>query len=227
MVPPIIAQDLTQSEFLSGVPEPNPSYRIYVRSKCIVFHKTKDAFGGLSNMAGGFPLEVNGVKIFTAEALYQACRFPHLPDIQKIIIGQHSPMTAKMKGKPFRNQTRADWNLLRTKIMRWCLRVKLAQHYEVFGDLLLQTGDLPIVEQSSKDDFWGAKIQYDDVLIGENILGRLLMQLRERLLHENNNELLTVAPLPIQDFLLLGRPIDQLTQTPTSKSIIPTQSSLL
>ena len=50
--------------------------REYDRAKSAVFRKTKERFGALSNMAGGFPLHVNGVKIRTSEALYQACRFP-------------------------------------------------------------------------------------------------------------------------------------------------------
>ena len=62
--------------------------RIYERSKSVVFFKTKEAFGGLSNMASGFPLRVNGVRIHTSEALYQACRFPHMPEVQRKIIAE-------------------------------------------------------------------------------------------------------------------------------------------
>lgn len=50
--------------------------REYDCTKSAVFLKTKERLGALSNMAGGFPLEVNGIKIRTSEALYQACRFP-------------------------------------------------------------------------------------------------------------------------------------------------------
>ena len=91
--------------------------RTYDRSDSVVFRKTKEAFGGLSNMAGGFPLEVNGIRIRTSEALYQACRFPHLPEVQRLIIEQKSPMTAKMKGKPHRHETRPDWDRIRIKFM--------------------------------------------------------------------------------------------------------------
>jgi ribA/ribD-fused uncharacterized protein len=108
-------------------------------------------------MAPGFPLKVNGVLIRTSEALYQACRFPHLPKVQRLIIDEGSPMTAKMKSKSYRSQSRPDWDAVRVRIMRWCLRVKLAQHWETFSRLLLATGDQPIVEDSRKDDFWGAK----------------------------------------------------------------------
>jgi ribA/ribD-fused uncharacterized protein len=161
-------------------------------------------------MASGYPLQINGVRVLTTEALYQACRFPHLPEIQLEIIGQHSPMTAKMKSKPHRKDSRPDWDDVRYKVMRWCLRVKLAQNYEEFGRLLLATRDRPIVEQSRKDDYWGAKLadEAGDTLIGQNVLGRLLMELREKLKEDSKGALITVSPLEIPDFLLLGRPIE-------------------
>jgi len=181
--------------------------RTYKRAESAVFSKTKEGFGGLSNMAAGFPLRVNGVYIRTSEALYQACRFPHLPDVQRLIIAEASPMTAKMQSKPFRKDSRPDWQWVRIKIMRWCLRVKLAQNSSDFSRLLLSTGDRPIVEESRKDEFWGAKIVDADTLVGVNALGRLLMELREEVKHSNGEQLRRVEPLPIADFLLFGKPI--------------------
>jgi len=182
--------------------------RTYHRATSVVFRKTKDAFGGLSNMAGGFPLRVNGVRILTSEALYQACRFPHLPDVQKLIIAEASPMTAKMKSKPHRSNSRSDWDAVRVKIMRWCLRVKLIQNFAEFSSLLLATRDLPIVEESRKDDFWGAKPVGPDLLVGQNVLGRLLMELREELRDGKRWPAAELAPLDLPQFLLLGRPIE-------------------
>lgn len=188
----------------------NSLVRTYIRGEVIVVYKTKEDFGGLSNMASGYPLLINGVRILTTEALYQACRFPHMPEVQREIIGQHSPMTAKMKSKPYRKDSRPDWGEVRHKVMRWCLRVKLAQNYEEFGRLLLATRDRPIVERSRKDDYWGAKLAGNsgDTLIGQNILGRLLMELREKLKDDADGVLKTVPPLGIPDFLLLSKPIE-------------------
>lgn len=183
--------------------------RIYNRNECITFRKTKEAFGGLSNMAGGYNLKINSVKILTSEALYQACRFPHLPDVQKLIIAQNSPMTAKMKSKPYRDQSRPDWDQVRVNIMRWCLRVKLVQNWEKFGQLLLQTGDKPIVEDSSKDDFWGAIPTEDNQLVGANVLGRLLMELREHL--KQGASCLEIVKIPnIPNFDLFNQPIENI-----------------
>ena len=181
--------------------------RTYLRSECVVFRKTKELFGDLSNMAAGYSLKINGTRILTSEALYQACRFPHRPEIQRLIVQQASPMTAKMKTKPYRNDSRPDWDAVRIKIMRWCLRVKLAQNWSEFGRILRATQDRAIVEDSRKDDFWGAKAVDDKTLVGANVLGRLLMELREDLKGPNSESLRKVLPLNIPDFCLFGEPI--------------------
>lgn len=131
-----------------------------------------------------------------------------MPEVQQLIIGGNSPMTAKMRSKPYRRVSRDDWDFVRVKIMRWCLRVKLAQNWREFGRLLLATGDRPIVEQSRKDDFWGAKVVDDGTLAGMNVLGRLLMELREQLKGDEAENLQLIEPLAISEFLLFGQPIE-------------------
>lgn len=192
--------------------EPNRKYdsKVYDAEQSCIFRKTKEQFGGLSNMASGFPLRINNIIIPSSEALYQACRFPNLPDVQSRILNQRSPMTAKMVGKPFREDTRADWDDVRIKIMRWCLKVKLAQNYFEFGKLLESTFDKQIVEDSSKDDFWGALRDKSDSnkLIGVNALGRLLMEIRHFYNeHRFSYNMFVIEPLNIPNFLLFGRPI--------------------
>lgn len=207
--------------------EKSNHFRTYRRSEVVVVYKTKEEFGGLSNMASGYPLLIDGVRILTTEALYQACRFPHLPAVQREIIGQHSPMTAKMKSKPHRKDSRQDWEDVRFKVMRWCLRVKLAQNYQEFGRLLLATRDRAIVEQSRKDDYWGAKASNDgEVLIGQNVLGRLLMELRELLKEDSDGDLKTVPPLSIPDFLLLDKPVGVITAQAISRDSTRQQTAL-
>ena len=182
-------------------------FRTYDTVASVVFLKTREQFGGLSNMAPGFPLQVNGIRIRTSEALYQACRFPHRPDVQRRIIDERSPMTAKMRSKPYRHDSRQDWNRVRVNVMRWCLRVKLAQNWDVFSELLLDTGERSIVEHSRKDDFWGAKPVDERTFVGMNVLGRLLMELRGAVKSKSRENLRRVEPLPIVDFLLGGNPI--------------------
>lgn len=194
--------------------------RTYSRKDSVVFRKTDEPFGGLSNMAGGYPIHVNGVRILTSEALYQICRFPHLPDVQKMIIGQISPMTAKMRSKPYRKDSRPDWDQVRVRVMRWSLRMKLANNWNAFSALLLRTGERPIVEESRKDDFWGAKVINDgDALVGMNVLGRLLMELREQVKQQGRDAALDVAPPDIPQFLLFGRPIEVAPSAPAPQTV--------
>jgi type I restriction enzyme S subunit len=183
----------------------------YRRADCAVFRKTAELWGEYSNMAGGFPIVVNGVQILTSEALYQACRFPHLPQVQREIVAQASPMAAKMKGKPHRKSSRADFDRLRVPIMWWALRVKLACNTRTFSRLLLASKDRPIVEDSHKDTFWGAKATKDDdqILIGQNVLGRLLGLMRDLVKKDGIESLQVVDPLDIPNFLLFGEPIQR------------------
>jgi N-glycosidase YbiA len=188
---------------------------VYQREDCVIFHKTRETFGGLSNMASGYPLQVAGVAIPSSEALYQACRFPHLPEVQRAIVQQSSPMTAKMKSKPFRKQSRDDWEEIKVAVMKWCLKVKLIQHWDRFSELLLSTATKPIVEQSRRDAYWGAILQaHGETLIGSNVLGRLLMDLRERS-RKTPEEFSILLPLPLSNFVILGHPIGSIERNAT------------
>jgi len=183
---------------------------IYRLNEVCVFCKVKEEFGGFSNMSNEFPVRVNGHLIANTEALYQSCRFPYHPEIQNEILFQKSPMTAKMKSKRFKLDSRPDWDNHRIEIMWWCLRVKLAQNGHKLGRILENTGDKPIVELSHKDHFWGAMLNKEkNMLIGMNVLGQLLMKLREEYKSKKDNirELNYVQPPEIENFLLLGSPI--------------------
>lgn len=177
-------------------------FRTYIKEECIVFRKTHEEFGGLSNMASGYNIKIGNVTILTSEALYQCCRYPHLSEVQKLIISERSPMTAKMISKKYYKETRSDWNNVRINVMRWVLRVKLLNNFDMFGSLLRKTGQKYIVEESRKDNFWGAMLQNDGVLVGQNILGRLLMELRQQYLNLNNSSII-LRPLEIENFRFL------------------------
>ena len=197
--------------------KPTAEPRKYRRQECVVFRRTREEFGSLSNMAAGFPLQINGVKVRTSEALYQACRFPHYPSIQREIVLQRSPMSAKMKSRRHREYTRPDWNRVRVNAMRWSLKVKLSQNWDTFAGLLLGTGDKPIVEESRRDDFWGAKRLDEDILKGANILGRLLVELREEIRKHGQGAFIKVAPPApekIPDFLFYGESIGIIESKP-------------
>lgn len=177
---------------------------------CVVVFKVGDPFGGLSNMASGFSLAVNGQRIGSGEAVYQACRFPHRPEWQREIVAARGGYAAKLMAQKEKRRdrfSRKDWPQVQLLIMEWVLRVKLAQNFERFADLLSASALRPIVEKSRRDRFWAAVEDVDGVLRGENHLGRLLMKLRQELHERKPAELKEVSPLPIEDFLLFGEEI--------------------
>jgi len=62
--------------------------------------------------------------------------------------------------------------------MRWCVAAKLVANPTTFLACLLDTGTSDIVELSMKDDFWGA-IPTGNRLVGQNMLGKILTDLRD------------------------------------------------
>lgn len=185
--------------------------RVWNPRESATFRKTKETWGGFSNMAAGFPLTVGAIRVRTSEALYQAMRFPEHPDIQRHVLDQRSPMAAKMVTKPFRETHGLDqWEALRVDVMRWALQVKLICNRESFGSLLRRSGDRPIVEVSARDGFWGA-VPQGDSLVGLNTLGLLLMELRDTM------DQLTSARLRVSDLKLLSEPVPEIS-SPTSDS---------
>jgi len=162
--------------------------RRYKAKEAIVFFKVKEAWGELSNMAPGFPIVVGRVRASSSEALYQALRFPDYPEVQRRVLSLPA-WQSKQEARSNVALTRPDWERVRVAAMRWVLRLKAAQHPR-FREVLLATGERPIVELSYKDGFWGARPE-GEFLVGVNALGRLLMELREEL---RNGELKIVPP---------------------------------
>lgn len=182
----------------------------YDLAQCVVTDESGE-FAGLSNVVPGYPLVMNGVSIATTEALYQACRYPDHPAIQRYIIDEADGIAAKRRSRQNTEQTRSDWNEVRVPIMRWCLRVKLAQHWQAFGGLLRATDGRAIIEVSDIDDFWGVVPSGGGGIgRGASVLGRLLMELRETLRSSEGDQLRVVNPPAIPTFVLLGRPIERI-----------------
>ncbi|WP_090885958.1 NADAR family protein [Pedobacter rhizosphaerae] len=173
--------------------------RRYLKGECITFRSTKGELGSLSNMAPGFPVRIGNLIIGNIETLYQACKYPKQLDIQKRILSASSPMYAKKISRLHSKSERPDWNSVRFKIMRFCLQMKLQQNLKQFSEILLSTKNMPIVEYTDTDKIWGA-VDCGSYYEGVNALGRLLMELREKL---NENETNIIDKPSIDNFFLL------------------------
>ena len=146
------------------------------------FMRSKDRYGKLSNMTGGFPLKVAGTPHSGPESLYQALKFPNRPDTQKDIGRQLNGMAAKKRAyRPDNPPVRADWDRVKPYAMMVALATKLRQHPDAFAAALMETSGRLCVEVSYRDFYWGAKPQNDGSYLGQNVLGRMLTELRRKL----------------------------------------------
>ena len=140
----------------------------------IRFYSTGDDFGEFSNFAA-FPISLDGKRWPTTEHYFQSQKFTDEGYREKIRKA-NSPMIAARLGRSRKVKLRRDWESAKIDVMRRAIRAKLDQHLEVQG-LLLSTGDEPIVEDTTSDDFWGCGSSGT----GKNWLGRILMEVRAEL----------------------------------------------
>lgn len=176
--------------------------KIYNKKDIISFAKITGEWGRFSNMYYN-ALFVNETFIPSVEALYQSCKYPLYPSIQKEILSQDNAMKAKSVSKKYSKFQRQDWESVKFMIMRWCLMVKLIQDWDDLAPLLLKTKGSQIVEYSKKDSIWGAMPYENDKLKGKNILGRLLMDIRDKYILTNEKPAF-IPPLQISSFQLYG-----------------------
>ena len=119
----------------------------------------------------------------TSEHAYQAAHFFETNrELTEQIFGSPSAHEAFKLAKANVDQARVDWEELKVGIMEDICWHKLAQHTYIQLKLL-QTGDVPLVEDSPTDAFWGWGSGRD----GRNELGQLWMRLRAQL--QENPEL--------------------------------------
>lgn len=187
--------------------------RSYIKGEVASFFRTSETFGAFSNMHAGFPFRIASCDVYSTEALYQALRFPHLPDFQKEIINQEKPVPAKRHSYKRVTDTRPDWFEQNFNIMRYVLEIKCAFYPEEMRVLFAKTAGKSIVEISSRDDFWGT-FEKDGLLQGKNVLGRLWMERREIHLEHPADEPIEVDRPSFPDAILCGQTITSFTPEP-------------
>lgn len=115
----------------------------------------------------------------TVEHYYQANKANNFEEYEKIRTAQ-SPQDAKKIGK--RIIIRDDWEKIKVHVMRKALFIKF-QNPEL-KKKLLDTDNITLIEGNSwNDTFWGICNG-----VGENILGKLLMEIRDKLRQEMGNK---------------------------------------
>jgi N-glycosidase YbiA len=149
------------------------------------FYSVGDEFGEFSNFAE-YPISLDGERWPTSEHYFQAQKFEDNKYRQKIRKAS-SPMLAAHLGRDRKQKLRRDWESVKVGVMRSVVLAKFTQHADLRA-LLLSTGEAKLVEHTENDDYWGDGGDGS----GKNMLGRILMQVRESLLSTQDTETSTV-----------------------------------
>jgi hypothetical protein len=121
-------------------------------------------------------VEIDNITYPTTEHYFQAMKAYNTVDKVSITIAE-SPYLAKKLGRSCK--ARKDWNSVKAIFMEKAVRAKFTQN-EKLKKFLLKSGDKILIEDSPNDYIWGCG--RDDT--GQNLLGKILMKIREELRNE-------------------------------------------
>jgi ribA/ribD-fused uncharacterized protein len=118
------------------------------------------------------PVSYQGQTYVSVEHAYQALKCEHASD-QALVAAASTAAEAKKMGR--QAQMRPDWEAVKLQIMRELVWAKFQDQKMLLS--LMTTGDAPLEEHNTwGDTYWGICNG-----VGENWLGRILMQTREKL----------------------------------------------
>ena len=139
--------------------------------------------------------KVGGVNFVTSEQYFMYIKASHFGDkeIAHAILNESNPLYCKQMGRSIANYNEASWDVVRYEIMRDACYAKFSQN-EDLKHMLLSTGDKILVEASPYDKIWGIGRYEDDpkslnqsTWKGKNLLGEVLMEVREKLRNGGEN----------------------------------------
>jgi hypothetical protein len=136
----------------------------------------------LSNFSP-FRIIWRGLDFDTSEHVYHWEKFPDFTEIQNAILLARSAHRAFKTAEYYKDLIRLDWHEVKVSVMKEILLAKIKQHKYV-EKKLMDTGDRWLVEDSWRDDFWG----WGEDGKGQNMLGRLWMEIRDELRSRNDRE---------------------------------------
>lgn len=142
----------------------------YSSAEPVYFYTRSMPFFELSNFCPP-GLEEHGVYWPTVEHYFQAQKFSDAAFRERIRRAA-SPKDAREFGRSRAYPIRQDWDNVREQVMLFALRQKFSKGHVL--QVLLSTGERPLIEASPLDYFWGAG--QDGT--GLNRLGLLLEQVR-------------------------------------------------
>lgn len=144
----------------------------------IYFYKINDEYGCFSNFAH-YDFELDGKRWATSEHYFQAQKFCGTK-YEEIIRLLDTPMKAAEMGRNRDLPLRKDWEQVKDDVMRKAVWEKFTQNKEI-RDILMSTEKETIIEKTTNDYYWGCGKDGS----GKNMLGIILMEVREKLLFFN------------------------------------------
>ena len=156
--------------------------REYPATQTAAFCKVAEEWGILGNFAPT-PIVVDGVLFDCTEKLFQVMKFADAESRRIIYAQKGQPIKMMAKHQEKVGAVREDWGRIFIDIMKFCLMQKYAQ-CEVFRKELERSKGLFIVERQANPrrpaGAYSAKLSEDGkTWTGPNIMGRLLMELRD------------------------------------------------
>ena len=158
-------------------------YQVYPIAQSVFFHKKTDDHWILSNMAS-CPLEIEGIPFKNSEHLFQTLKFATPESVAAVYQSKSPKMTAKHWQK-IGGHRREDWGQIILDVMKFCLQQKYEQCSEFKKELdstigynIVELQDRKNDKDSSRANGWGVKTKGENYE-GANIMGRLLMELRD------------------------------------------------
>ena len=140
----------------------------------IQFYRQGDPYGCFSNFSA-HPVTIHDKVWPTTEHFFQAMKFQGTPHEEELR-GAKSPGEVARMGRDHSRPLREDWETTKDHVMAVALRAKFTQN-EGLREILLATGDAILIEHTRNDSYWADGGDGS----GKNMLGILLMRLREDL----------------------------------------------
>lgn len=142
--------------------------------KQIKFYRTGDEYGEFSNFSK-HRVFLNERLWPTTEHYFQAQKFAGTEHDEAVRMAPTAKGAAEM-GRDRKRPLRPDWETVKDDVMREAVRAKFTQHEEL-RDVLLGTGDAELIEHTANDNYWADGGDGS----GLNMLGKILMEIREEL----------------------------------------------
>ena len=151
-------------------------WETYPAPQCAVIHKTTEEWGILHNMATS-PITIDGITFKCSETLFQLMKFTDKAVAQDVFKRNNKKWAMHWE----KTHRREDWPMMIVDALKFCLQKKFEQCQQFRNELERSKG-LFIVEDETgrKSTSYGARLNRESGRYeGSNLLGRLLMELRD------------------------------------------------